>query len=114
MYYLPEEIVEYIISFTCDRRGYNIDNYNKRKRENWRRMGRLISEIKYFSLKKYSISWLRGSQKQNINLKKFKESMIKGNPSVVYHTGCYGSYSDELYTSVYYSTLCPSSGATST
>ena len=26
---LPEEIVEYIISFTVDRRGYNIIKYNE-------------------------------------------------------------------------------------
>ncbi len=28
---LPEEIVEYIISFSCDRRGYNAIEYEKRK-----------------------------------------------------------------------------------
>ena len=30
---LPDEIIEYIISFTCDRRGYNIEHYNRRKRK---------------------------------------------------------------------------------
>lgn len=99
---IPEEIVEYIISFTCDRRGYNIDQYNERKRKNWRRMNRLINEIKYFNLKNYSISWLRGTQNQRRKTKEFRKSIIKGHPSIVYHTGCYGSYSDELYTSVYY------------
>ena len=44
---LPEDIVEHIISFTIDRRGYNVYHYNRRKRINLPRMERIISEIKY-------------------------------------------------------------------
>ena len=29
---IPEGIIEYIISFICDRRGYNIYLYNERKK----------------------------------------------------------------------------------
>jgi hypothetical protein len=101
MYYLPEEIVEYIISFTCDRRGYNIDHYNKRKRDNSHRMKRLTNEIRYFKHNNYSISWLKANWKQRQNSKAFKRSITKGHPSVLYHIGCYGSYSDELYVSEY-------------
>ena len=30
------------------------------------------------------------------NYKKFKESLLKGNPKVVYHIGCYMSWENEL------------------
>ena len=45
---LPEAIVEYIISFTCDRRGYNMVLYKQRKLRNRCRMKRLRKEIRYF------------------------------------------------------------------
>ena len=56
---LPEEIVEHIISFTCDRRGYNAYHYNIRKRLNWYRMDRILKEIKYFKQLDVSIGWLK-------------------------------------------------------
>ena len=30
---LPEVIVNYIISFTCDRRGYNIEHYKEERKK---------------------------------------------------------------------------------
>jgi len=58
---LPEEIIEYIISFTTDRRGYNICHYNLRKRLDLPRMERIIQEIKYFNTCLTSVSWLKPS-----------------------------------------------------
>ncbi len=86
---LPAEIVEYIISFTCDRRGYNILHYNRRIRINLPRMKRIISEIEYFNQRSYSISWLRPSAKQRTRTSAFKKSLKDGRPSIVYHTGCF-------------------------
>ena len=42
---IPEDLVENIISFACDRRGYNIFDYRKRKKDNEQRMKRIIIEI---------------------------------------------------------------------
>ena len=64
---IPEEIVEYIISFTCDRRGYNMAHYNQRKRLDKDRMYRIITEIKHFDSLGYSISWLKPSFEQQLN-----------------------------------------------
>ena len=86
---LPAEIVEYIISFTCDRRGYNILHYNRRKRLNLPRMERIISEIEYFNKRSYSISWLKPSAKQRRRTSMFKKSLKDGRPSIVYHIGCF-------------------------
>ena len=91
---LPAEIVEYIISFTCDRRGYNILHYNRRKRLNLPRMERIISEIEYFNQRSYSISWLKPSAKQRRRTSMFKKSLKDGCPSIVYHTGCF--YEDQI------------------
>ena len=91
---LPAEIVEYIISFICDRRGYNIFNYNRRKRINEPRMERIISEIEYFNQRSYSISWLKPSAKQRRRTSMFKKSLKDGRPSIVYHIGCF--YEDQI------------------
>ena len=91
---LPAEIVEYIISFTCDRRGYNILHYNRRKRINLPRMERIISEIEYFNQRSYSISWLKPSAKQRRRTNMFKKSLKDGCPSIVYHIGCF--YEDQI------------------
>tara|TARA_B100000902_G_C27222421_1_gene870397 strand:- start:169 stop:504 length:336 start_codon:yes stop_codon:yes gene_type:complete len=87
---LPEAIVEYIISFTCDRRGYNMVLYNKRKRENRCRMRRLKKEIQYFGYLNYSIAWLRTAGRQKRHIPEFLKSLKEGKPRVVYHIGCYG------------------------
>ena len=86
---LPEDIVEYIISFLCDRRGYNMINYKKRKKDNWFRMNRLTKEIRYFGRTGYSISWLKPCGKQKRRQFRFKKSLKDGSPIIVYHTGCY-------------------------
>lgn len=94
---LPAEIVEYIISFTCDRRGYNIIHYNRRKRINLPRMERIITEIKYFNERSYSISWLRPSAFQRRRTNEFKKSLKDGRPSIVYHIGCFYEDENEMY-----------------
>tara|TARA_B100001029_G_scaffold173299_1_gene172046 strand:- start:789 stop:1121 length:333 start_codon:yes stop_codon:yes gene_type:complete len=93
---LPEEIVEYIISFTCDRRGYNKFLYNERKKANWIRMRRIRGEIKYFGLLHYSVGWLRTCGDQKTRIKDFKKSLKDGHPVVSYHTGCYRNSYHEI------------------
>ena len=93
---LPEEIVEYIITFTLDRRGYNIFLYNQRKKDNWFRMRRLNTEIRYFKYVNCSIAWLRGTAKQRTNMLNFKKSLKNGSPEVLYHIGCFRSYTHEF------------------
>ena len=93
---LPEEIVEYIISFTCDRRGYNMVHYNERKKANWNRMRRLRQEIKYFGYLNYSVAWLRTCGNQKRQIPAFKKSLKEGNPDVVYHIGVYRNRTHEL------------------
>ena len=95
---LPDEIIEYIISFTCDRRGYNIEHYNRRKKENWFRMRRINLEILYFNSLKCSVAWLSGTRNQRKKIKDFKISLRNGNPKVTYYTGCYKSICDEFRT----------------
>ena len=100
---LPEEIVEYIISFTCDRRGYNMVHYNQRKICNTHRMFRLRKEIKCLRHMNYSIAWLRPSSKQSrIGLKAFKKSLKDGNPTISYHTGCFGNLYEEEHSDFIY------------
>jgi hypothetical protein len=93
---IPEVIIEYIISFTCDRRGYNIDHYNERKKDNWIRMMRINKEIQYFNMISCSVPWLSGTSKQRKQIKDFKVSLKDGKPKVTYHTGCYKSLNDEF------------------
>ncbi len=92
---LPEDIIEYIISFTCDRRGYNMVHYNERKKANWFRMIRLLQEIKYYHYLDVSVCWLRTCGKQKKQIPAFKKSLKNGNPLVVYHTGCYRNRTQE-------------------
>ena len=90
---LPEDIVEHIISFTLDRRGYNMHRLMIRKIQNLPRLERIISEIHYFTQWKYSISWLKPSPRQIRNSAEFRKSLKDGRPRIVYHTGCI--YDDE-------------------
>ena len=92
---LPEDIVEYIILFTVDRRGYNVYHYHIRKRLNWNRMERIVNEIKYFNQWGYSIGWLRPTGRQKRNSAAFRKSLKDGRPRIVYHTGCF--HDDERY-----------------
>lgn len=89
LYLLPEEIVEHIISFTIDRRGYNVYHYNRRKRINLPRMERVVNEIKYFSEWNYSVCWLKPVLRQRKKSNEFRKSLKDGRPRIVYHTGCY-------------------------
>ena len=93
---LPEEIIEYIISFTCDKRGYNIEKYNKRKKENEKRMIRIIFELKYWGKLGTSVKWLKGTKLQRKNYSKCKKYLKKREPIVSYHTGCYRNRSHEM------------------
>ena len=86
---LPEAIVEYIISFTCDRRGYNMVLYKCRIKAKWFEMKRLREEMDYFHHLRYSIGWLRPSGLQKKQTPKFIKSLKEGKPDVTYHTGCY-------------------------
>ena len=42
-----------------------------------------------------SVSWLNPTGIQRIQLNKFKESLVKGVPQIVYHTGCFLSKKHE-------------------
>jgi len=101
---LPEDLVEHIISFACDRRGYNSIEYHKRKKENDYRMERILIELIHWTgvasgLRdngRVSVCWLKPTRSQNTRSKYFKESLKDGDPQVFYHTGCYLSKEHEL------------------
>ena len=86
---IPEEIIEYIISMIFDKRGYNIIEYSKRKKLNKPRMDLICEELTFFKERGLSIVWLRPSQDQRDNYPLFLESLVNGNPQIVYHTGVY-------------------------
>ena len=92
---IPEELVENIISFACDRRGYNIFDYYQRVKDNEPRMKRIRLELLYWNkcLIPYNggigVSWLKPTRSQRIQSNKFKKSLRKGIPQIFYHTGCY-------------------------
>jgi len=95
---IPEELVEHIISFAYDRRGYNSIDYYKRVKDNEPKMKRIMVEL--FTLEiimndffKPSF-YLRKSKRKDAT-KKFLKSLKKGCPSVVYHTGKYRSDYEE-------------------
>ena len=97
----PEDLVEHIISFACDRRGYNSIEYHKRVEDNKPRMKRIILEILNWNKcsipynDRISVSWLKPTQSQRMQSNKFKESLRKGIPQIFYHTGCYLSEANE-------------------
>lgn len=92
---LPEEIIEYIISFTIDRRGYNMELYNQRKKESLPKFKRIQNEIKYFKKLGVSVLWLKGTANQNKKAKEFIKNLKNGKPLITYHTGCYFNLEDE-------------------
>ena len=92
---LPEDIVEYIISFACDRRGYNSIEYEKRKRKSYDKMIRIGKEIKYWKYLHVNVCWLKGTSTQSLKYNKFNSGLKKGKPDITYHIGCYRSYDDE-------------------
>ena len=92
---LPEAIVEYIISFTCDKRGYNMTLYKRRIKAKLFEMKRIREEMDYFHHLKYSIAWLRPSPLQKKQTPEFIQSLKQGKPIVTYHTGCYSTSCQE-------------------
>ena len=98
---IPEDLIEHIISFACDRRGYNSIEYHKRVKDNEPRMKRISFELINWSKcsseynDRLSVSWLRPTTTQRIQSKKFKESLRRGIPLICYHTGCFLSKENE-------------------
>ncbi len=101
---IPEDLVEHIISFACDRRGYNTIEYHKRKKENFPRMKRILIEISDFFFyermqnRPFSIVSLRPIKEQKKRFKIFKEKLKEGKASILYHTGFYLNYYEEEIT----------------
>jgi hypothetical protein len=99
---LPEDLVEHIISFACDRRGYNSIEYHKRKKENVSRMKRIRIELLHwtnvagYDTGRLSVCWLKPTIRQMVQSKYFIESLKDGDPKVFYHTGCYLNKEHEL------------------
>ena len=102
---LPEDLVEHIISFACDRRGYNSIEYCKRKKENEKRMERIRIELVHWSgvtgcierdHEHNSVCWLKSTRSQRSRYYLFKRSLKDGVPQVFYHIGCYLSKEHEL------------------
>jgi len=94
--YLPHDIVEYLITFIFDRRGYNSIEMNKNLILNKTNLKRIKYEIKYWKDLSVSVSWLKPSKEQRKeNIKKFLKSLKNGKPSIYYHTGCFISSDDE-------------------
>lgn len=99
---LPEDLVEYIISFTYDRRGYNSIEYCKRKKENEKRMERIRMEILHWTdvagsdlANRVSVCWLKPTNSQSSRYYLFKRSLKDGVPQIFYHTGCYLNKANE-------------------
>tara|TARA_B110000008_G_C16948282_1_gene555361 strand:+ start:1060 stop:1668 length:609 start_codon:yes stop_codon:yes gene_type:complete len=115
---IPEDIVEMIISYICDIRGYNMHNYNKRKRENKGRMNRIIVELESFNrhygmnihkinrrgLSSRFANWAfyrdnnyeKNIIKNKIKKKEFLNNLKAGKPIINYHTGLYKTKNDEI------------------
>lgn len=97
----PEDLIEHIISFACDRRGYNSIEYHKRVEDNKPRMKRISFELINWSKcssaynDRLSVSWLKPTKTQKMQSKKFKESLRRGIPQICYHTGCFLSKANE-------------------
>ena len=80
---VPMEIVEHIISFVCDRRGYNIFNYRQRVKDNEQRMKRIRLELLHWSKcsfeynNRISVSWLKPTRTQRMQSKKIQRKFKK-------------------------------------
>lgn len=101
----PEDLVEHIISFACDRRGYNSIEYCKRKKENEKRMKRIRMEILHWTdvagsdlANRVSVCWLKPTNSQSSRYYLFKRSLKDGDPQIFYHTGCYLNKANETRT----------------
>jgi hypothetical protein len=102
---IPEELVENIISFACDRRGYNSIEYQKRKKDNEQRMKRIIIEIFTLEIRLNDFFkpsfYLRKSKRKDAT-KAFVKSLKKGCPKIVYHTGKFRSEYEEYIATLNY------------
>lgn len=93
---LPKCILEKIINYIFDKRGYNSIKYEINKKNNEYNMTRIRLELFIFFNKKMSISWLKPSSTQKNKCNSFIYYLKKGNPLVLYNTGLYTSYDEEM------------------
>ena len=86
---LPEDLVEHIISFACDKRGYNSIEDHKRKKEYEIRTELLhwigVTSDMGRDHKRNSVCWLKSTKSQSSRYYLFKRSLKDGNPQVFYH-----------------------------
>jgi len=90
---IPEEVVELIISYTHDRRGYTFDElkkYKRIKRKKFHKMKRITVEIQLFN-DRYNgtIGRLKPNRGQRKRRSAFLKSLKYGKPIINYHTGLY-------------------------
>jgi len=69
---LTEDIVDYIISFACDRRGYNSIEYYKNQKKSYNKIIRINTEIEYYNSLHVSVCWLRGTNRNKMVVKNLK------------------------------------------
>ena len=112
---IPEDIVEKIISYICDKRGYNLFLYNERKKENKFRMHRIIIELqtlnKLFHMNIHKLNrrrldnvvylynheaWENYKKKNKIKNIRFLNNLKSGKKIINYHTGLYKNKNDEI------------------
>ena len=101
MNHIPSDIVELIISFVFDRRGYQSIEYHENLVRNRPRFERIKIELTYWATKHLSIAWLRATNYQNTNNRAFIQSLNNGQPKICYHTGVYSSRQAEENTEFY-------------
>ena len=113
---IPEDIVEKILSYICDKRGYNLFLYNERKRENKFKMLRIIIELqtlnKLFHMNIHHLNrtrlgtpyrfrmtqeaWENYKKKYKIKNIRFLNNLKSGKKIINYHTGLYKNKNDEI------------------
>ena len=94
--YLPKEIVNRILFFSFDKRGYNTFDYQKIKKKNKYKMIRISTELKLWKSYQLSISWLKSTKSQSKNNALFLKSLKDGKPRVTYNKGFYKDLNDEI------------------
>ena len=105
---IPEDVIEHIISFSCDKRGYNTIDYYQRIKNNEDRMKRILIELSdfffYMKVKNrpFSLRSLKPTIIQRWKYKMFKENLKEGNPTILYHTGLFLNSEDEEMAAGYY------------
>ena len=93
---LCNDIINKILLFIFDIRGYNIFEINKNKKNNKYKMIRIMTELKLWKFYGVSINWLRPTKSQSKNNKFFLENLKKGKPIVTYNKGFYKNLEDEI------------------